>query len=333
MSESPPKPAITPKAARKTAARPGQVAGQPAKKAAAKSAAGRPAAKKTAAPPAEETTVPAPRRATGQPTAEKTVARATGGQPADRSAISVAAATAVTVSLPVEPDEVRRSWFSRRPQSYSRADWSAGWSEHGRRLTGRRTVLVVVPLVVALAVVAAFGAHLLYADATPVSVQEPDVTCWDRTQAPASECPLPSGVDGLAWVFQSFDQQDDDCVDVLRDHSGYPGATMWTCTASIRGRSVDITYSELTTVSSGLAHHKRRFAAADRNALPGPDGTAERYVWRQPEPAGGVWRMAAMYADFPYAVLVEASTLRDRDRAYRSLVRSRDPRHLTVTSG
>lgn len=237
---------------------------------------------------------------------------------------------ALVAPSPVEHVEVRHSWFSRRPLVFTRPDWTVGWTERGRRVTRFQTVFVVVSMLIGLAVAASYGVRLLYADPLPVSAQAPDVTCWDRTLAPASECSLPSGVAGLGWVFQSFDKSDDRCVDVLVEHPDYKRPAMWRCTTTVGGRPVDITYSELTSVASGLAYHKDLFQGAKLSAFPGPDGHIDRYVWRQPEPVDGVWRMAAMYVDFPYAVLVEASTLRDRDRTYDDLVRSRDPKHITT---
>jgi len=234
-------------------------------------------------------------------------------------------------ALPAEvPAEIRRSWFSRRPLAFVPANWGIEWHERGRRVSRYRTALVVIPLLVALVVAGSYGAHLLYADPAPAAADTDTATCWDGVRAPAADCSLPSGVDGLAWVFPSFDPEGDGCVDVLVAHPEYKRPAMWTCTEPIGTGTVDITYSELTAVSTGLAYHEKLFEGAKLSAFPDEDGTIDRLVWRQPEPVDGIWRMAAMYHDFPYAVLIEAHTLRQRDRTYRDLVRSRDPKHITT---
>jgi hypothetical protein len=227
-------------------------------------------------------------------------------------------------------EPVRRSWFSRRPLTSSPIEWTSGWSEKSRPVTRFRTALVVGPLLVALAAAGAYGARLMYADPDDVAASGPEVTCWDGTSAAAGACPLPTGAEGLAWVYPSFDPQDEGCTDVLVAHPEYRRPTMWACDTDIHGRPLRITYSELTSVASGLAYHEKLFADGKKSAFPGPHGTVDNYVWRQPEPVDGRYRKASMYVDYPYAVLIEATTLRDRDRTYRDLVRQRDPRHVTT---
>ena len=219
---------------------------------------------------------------------------------------------------PAKNAPARRSWFPRPPSPFSRP------------VTRFRTAVVVGPLMAGLVVAGAFGARMMYADPEPASALGPDVTCWDRTLAPADQCTLPTGVEGLAWVYPSFDPQDDSCVDVLLAHPEYRRPTMWSCESDLHGRPLRVTYSELTGLETGLAYHEKLFADGKKSAFPGPHGTVDHYVWRLPEPVDGMYRMAAMYVDVPYAVLIEGSTLRDRDRAYRDLVHQRDPRHVTT---
>jgi malate dehydrogenase (oxaloacetate-decarboxylating) len=92
--------------------------------------------------------------------------------------------------------------------------------------------------------------------------------------APAVRCTLPTGVTGLEWVYPTFDHHDGACVDVLRAHPEYRRPTMWTCAGDIHGRPLQITYSELTSVASGLAYHEKLFADGTKSAFPGPHGTA-----------------------------------------------------------
>jgi hypothetical protein len=332
---SSPKPATTKTTARKPADKPAATkavaAKPPAKKTPAKKTPAKKApAKKTAASsttPASKT--PAPKA----PAAKKAAARERPvTPPAPAPVIPREAAPVVEVEppAPAVAEEARRSWFTRRPLTFSRPEWADNWFEQGRPLTRLRTAIVVGPLMVGLVVAGAFGARMMYADPAPVSAPGPDVTCWDRTVAPAVRCTLPTGVTGLEWVYPTFDHQDAACVDVLRAHPEYRRPTMWTCAGDIHGRPLQITYSELTSVGTGLAYHEKLFADGKRSAFPGPRGTVDHYVWRLPDPVDGKYRMAAMYVDYPYAVLIEASTLRDRDRAYRDLVKQRDPRHIST---
>lgn len=317
----------------------------PAAKAPAKKTTAKKAPAKKAAPAEKATPTPlpkapvkpskAPRAATPRPPATATPAPPDATDLAPPPRVPTPRARAVdplpqSPALGAETEPVRRSWFSRRPLTFSPTEWTSGWSEKSRPVTRFRTALVVGPLLVALAAAGAYGARLMYADPVNVSVSGPEVTCWDGSRTAAGACPLPTGADGLAWVYPSFDPDDEACTNVLVAHPEYRRPTMWTCETDIHDRPLRITYSELTGVASGLAYHEKLFADGKKSAFPGPRGTVDTYVWRQPEPVDGWYRMASMYVDYPYAVLIEATTLRDRDRAYRDLVRQRDPRHVTT---
>jgi hypothetical protein len=326
MSQSAPKPA--------TAANAAKASGVPVEQAAVKKAAAGSngtTAKKAAA--RTNGTKPAAAKKVAQkkaPAAKKAPAPVAKKAPAARKAVPAPAPVVEPPPVVIEPVEQRRSWFSRRPLAFTAPDWASGWYEQGRRLSRSRTAVVVILSSLGLAAAAGYGTHLMYADPEPVAASPPDVTCWNGSLAPAADCTLPSGVAGLEWVFQSFDRADDGCVDVLVEHPEYKRPTMWRCSETFGGRTVEITYSELTSVASGLAYHRDLFSGAKLSAFADPDGKVDRYVWREPEPVDGIFRLGAMYVDFPYAVLVEATTLRDRDRTYRDVVRSRDPKHLTT---
>lgn len=196
-----------------------------------------------------------------------------------------------------------------------------------------RTLVVVTPLLAMLGIVAGTGARMLWADPGSPVVQEKPVTCWDRYGVDeVGDCSLPTGVAGLRWVFPSFKPGRDDCTDVLVTHPEYTRPTMWQCSAVVSGRTATVTFSELTSLESGLAHHEREYADAKKSAFPDPDGRVVRYVWRRPQPNDeGSYEMAAMYVEFPYAVSIEAPTLRIRDRVFEDIV-LRDPDRISVRS-
>ncbi|MCW2795594.1 MAG: hypothetical protein JWM79_1091, partial [Nocardioides sp.] len=349
--------------AKKSAAKP--AAGQPDAKKTAVRSNGRPPAKKTAvAPTATKIGAKAPaaeataKKSAVPPAVKKATAKAKvrqplpsvprkprpGRKPVARQTPQLtpestpgmrgpARETQPTPGPSVETVEVRRSWFSRRPLEYSRLDWSSGWDEHGRRLTRRRTTLVVTPLLLCLVAAAAYGNRLLNADPTPVAAQSSEVTCWDHTLALASDCSLPRWAAGLEWVFPSFDRSDDGCVNLLRTSPRHREPTIWTCTVSVRGRPVDITYSQLNSVATGLAHYEKKFGGARKVAVPGRDGRTARYEWRPARSHNGRWRLATLYADFPYAVQIEAATPDGLERASRYVANLRDPQHITVRTG
>lgn len=185
-----------------------------------------------------------------------------------------------------------------------------------RKVARWRTPIVVIPSLVALAVVGGLGAQMLTAEIVPPEV-EPEVICWDGEVVGSSgDCSAPSGVAGLRWVFPGFRPGRDDCVDVLIAHPEYARPTMYECETEVAGEQVTIAYMQLADVVAGRRYFEKTFTG-EREKVRTADGAPSRYVWRQRGDDG--FELASMYTDFPYAVTVTADRPRLRDRAQRGL--------------
>lgn len=169
------------------------------------------------------------------------------------------------------------------------------------------------------------------APASPLSPSPTDsaptgVTCWDNTPADtAAQCSQPAGVEGLAWVYPSFDRND--CVP-----AGHPPAKLmaWQCwTKSPDGRSVLIRYNEWQTPDLGWASYVGKGRSSTQSLVRSPSGKVLQGVWR----FDGVNRegrvtLSVMYKDWPFSVSVEGKSMTSINDALKYLVRQRDAREM-----
>ncbi|WP_138874734.1 hypothetical protein [Nocardioides dongxiaopingii] len=194
-----------------------------------------------------------------------------------------------------------------------------------------RAVIVLLPLLVGIGVAASIGASMLWADDADEAGPEPDVTCWDRSVAPASECSEPTGLVGLRWVYPGIPARAAGCTPEGRtgergreDGQAGAGDTLaYVCPLPLGGDEVRLLYTRHATTEAGLERTARRHEGVE------PEEDAGRLVYRGARPERGRWSLTAVYADHPFSVTVEAATARLRDLALSELV-SRAPDDVTV---
>ncbi len=178
-----------------------------------------------------------------------------------------------------------------------------------------RALIVLLPLVIALGVAAAIGARLLWADVPERVAPAPDVTCWDLTVVPESQCPVPSGVAGLRWVFPSFTPGRSDCTEVAREE---PLPFEWRCRVVLDGEPIRLAYSARPSTEQALSSLRQRYTDEPESVADG-----ERLVFRLPNRAEAGYMLAVAYERYPFVVTVTAATIGLRERALEQLLEFR----------
>lgn len=189
----------------------------------------------------------------------------------------------------------------------------------------RRTVLVVLPLLVGLAVTGGMGGRLLLGEPEPASATGA-VTCWDGEEAESAEqCGRPRGTDGLGRVFPSFRPDRLDCLDELERNPSFNRPAMWTCTQTIGGRPVAVTYSEVTARKPAVRFLDDLHGEGARGAVRTLAGGATAYSWTPQATEDGAWSGSLLLREGPYAVTVLAELRSDAARALERRVVVRPP--------
>lgn len=189
----------------------------------------------------------------------------------------------------------------------------------------RRTVLVVLPLLGALALTGGVGGRLLMGETEPASASA-TVTCWDGEEADSVErCGRPRGTDGLARVFPSFRPAVLDCVDELELNPSYNRPAMWTCTQSVGGRQVAVTYSEVTARKPAVRFFDDLHGEDARGPVRTLRGGATAYGWKPQATDDGAWEGSLLLREGPFAVTVRAELRSDAARALERRVVVRPP--------
>jgi len=161
---------------------------------------------------------------------------------------------------------------------------------------------------------------------SPTDSQPVGVTCWDNTPAEtADQCSLPTGVEGLAWVYPSFNRSD--CVP-----AGHPPAKLmvWQCwTETSDGRFVLIRYNEWQSPELGWASYTGKGRSSTQSLVKSSSGKVLQAVWR----FDGVNRegrvtLSSMYKDWPFSVSVEGESMTSINDALKHLVKQRDAREM-----
>jgi hypothetical protein len=149
--------------------------------------------------------------------------------------------------------------------------------------------------------------------------------CWDGTTADTqSECPIPTGTAGLAWVFPSFSEPD--CTDKTKGAK----PTNWTCAISVSGGGkVRVRYREHKSVDRPLAAFNEEFGVRNRTAVLSPREDVERYIWQSPTASNtGKWLVSSMYAEHPWSVTVKGRSPVDVETVFVEVVEFRNPRRI-----
>ena len=189
----------------------------------------------------------------------------------------------------------------------------------------RRTLLVVLPLLAGLALAGGMGGRLLLGEPEPASASA-TVTCWDGTEAESVErCGRPRGTDGLTRVFPSFRPAALDCVDELELNPTFNRPAMWTCTQSIGGRPVALTYSEVTARKPAVRFLDDLHGEKARGPVRTLRGGATAYSWTPQATDDGAWEGSLLLREGPFAVTVRAELRSDASRALERRVVVRPP--------
>ncbi len=200
----------------------------------------------------------------------------------------------------------------------------------GRWLVRRRTPLVVIPMIAGLIVAGSIGAQMMLERVPEQVTAAPPVICWDKSEAPAAaDCSLPTGEDGLQWVFPSFDPQKSDCRNLLEGTENPLRPASWACdTASRYGASTRVTYIELAEAKAGRIYFQKQFKGANRAGVKDKTGKVFRFEWRQRTEDG--FEVASVYKNFPFAVTVTSDKVAFLNKIYRSRVKFRQPERIAV---
>lgn len=207
------------------------------------------------------------------------------------------------------------------PDSLVRDDTPRGRARPG----ARRTALVVLPLLAGLALTGGVGGRLLLGEPEPASASGA-VTCWDGGEVDSVErCGRPRGTDGLTRVFPSFRPAELDCIDELERNPSYNRPAMWTCTQSIGGRPVAITYSEVTARKPAVRFLDGLHGEDARGPVRTLRGGATAYDWTPQATGDGAWEGSLLLREGPFAVTVRAELRSDAARALQRRVVVRPP--------
>jgi hypothetical protein len=189
----------------------------------------------------------------------------------------------------------------------------------------RRTAMVVLPLLVGLAAVGGTGGRMLLGETGDPASATDTVTCWDGEEAESvRQCSRPRGVDGLARVFASFRPAELECFDELERNPSYNRPAMWTCTQTIGGRPVSVTYSEVTARKPAVRFFDDLHGEDARGVVRDLRGGATAYIWT-PQATEGAWEGSLLLREGPFAVTVRAELRSDASRALQRRVLVRPP--------
>ena len=190
----------------------------------------------------------------------------------------------------------------------------------------KRSMVIVLPLVLGLLVVAAIGAKMLVAE-VPDPAADPaeayavpaDSLCWDGSDKPADGCPVPSGRTGLRWVFPSFRPNDLGCRNVLPDYPRSTRPQMYECLVTVDGEPVAITYNQLTQATRGRMSYEALYGVPPEDV---EDDGGRRLLWTEGDDVGadGDYDLAVMYPALPFSVEISSGSAEARDAALASVV-------------
>lgn len=190
-----------------------------------------------------------------------------------------------------------------------------------------RAPLVLVPLLLALGYAGVLGARLLWAEVAPDPVTAPVVACWDGSEASAPDCPPPTGLAGLRWVFPSFRPFGGACDKVVYKKGRGTRPLAYVCTVRLGGRTARVTYSERSDLEGSLDFFARRYD----EVRPVSTAGGARLVYSDPAPRkNGTYEAAVALTTYPFSVTVSAVNERLRDAVLDKRVGYRASRFLRI---
>ncbi len=196
----------------------------------------------------------------------------------------------------------------------------------GRFLRRWRAPLVILPLLVGLVYAAVLGGQMLWGDRTEEPVAAPDVTCWDDTEAPRAQCPAPTGVSGLQWVFPSFKPRGGRCEKVSFRGPTQTRPVQYDCVQPVAKSKATISYSQRSTTKRGLTYFEKRYAGTKPVKAAGGD----RLVYRAAPRPDGTFETTVVYADHPFAVTIAADSKKVANAALERKVQFRPAGFMRV---
>lgn len=148
-------------------------------------------------------------------------------------------------------------------------------------------------------------------------VEDATATCWNGVPAATlSDCSNPEGVEGLEWVFPSFDVDDPTCAE--SEATVQTKEVVFLCITNFRGSQVQYRYSLWNNVQAARRHYLRIYDNAPKSIE--TPSSAARLVWRADEKNfKGFYRLSAAYAEWPFSVSVDAETVVAREWAFRQV--------------
>lgn len=150
----------------------------------------------------------------------------------------------------------------------------------------------------------------------PPPAPPPSTECWDGSSAPTEEeCPLPSGPEGMAWVFADLDPAY--CTDISYEISDAVGLDVeaWECPYQELGATV--VYERWPSVREMEDYYGGEQSSGDTWTLGGEQVGS---LWEEPASARyGLPFVASTYADFPYVFSVHAQTAEEADSLWEDI--------------
>jgi len=274
---------------------------------------------------------PIPRLPGDDPVSRSTnaiVARAMAKKPDDRYASAL---------------EMRQELVSLRTLAAEQEDRTASSSAPAARRR-RTTAVAVVGVAVGAIVLAATGwlvrgpgdAPASQGDdsrsqATPSPSAASARRCWDGTAArQGADCPAPSGLRGLQWVYPSFKHDRADCRRVKQPLSPRK-LRAYFCPFNADNPDEGVRYSEWVSASAASEIITRDFRPWTEDLEPAGSPWS---VWvREDRDEQGWFSSAVAYRDWPFSAEVLSNTRRGATLACNNIIKLREPdTYRSVTS-
>ncbi|WP_188113316.1 serine/threonine-protein kinase [Nocardioides humilatus] len=161
----------------------------------------------------------------------------------------------------------------------------------------------------------------------PTKNGAPKIECWDGSTArTARQCPAPAGVQGIAWMYPSFERSE--CG---RARPTLAKLAVWQCYGQTSsGDQVLIRYNEWRSPALAEASYASKDRGSNRE-LVRSGGRVVQTVWRY----DGVNRegrvtLSVVYSDWPFSVSVEGDSARAIEDGLQELVVQRDSADVLV---
>ena len=155
--------------------------------------------------------------------------------------------------------------------------------------------------------------------------------CWDGTAArQGADCPAPSGLEGLQWVYPSFKHDRADCRRVKQPLSPRK-LRAYFCPFNADNPDEGVRYSEWVSASAASEIITRDFRPWTEDLEPAGSPWS---VWvREDRDEQGWFSSAVAYRDWPFSAEVLSNTRRGATLACNNIIKLREPdTYRSVTS-